>query len=124
MAKNRNRDAGHAWEREVINDLKSLYPDAVSSRAESRNLDNKQVDICYTGDYHIQCKNSITKPDYHKILKEMPNDKIQIILHKYTQKADKNFITKGKYAIMHYSDFKILIESLQHYENLVKNKEI
>lgn len=112
MAKNRNRTAGHNYELEVIKSLKHLYPDAVSSRSESKNLDNKQVDICYTGTYHIQCKNMTTKPDYHVILNEMPKDKVPIIFHKKTKKKEggTNFISQGEYVIMKAEDFIRLLE--------------
>ena len=108
---NKNRDRGNAYELTVIKKIKHLYPDAVSSRSESKNLDNKQVDICYTGQFHIQCKLMATKPDY-KILSEMPQDKIPVIFHRYARKSKKNFISEGEFAILRVEDFIKLLEQL------------
>ena len=110
---NKNRDRGNAYELQCIKKLKHLYPNAVSSRSESKNLDNKQVDICYTGKFHIQCKLMATKPDY-KILSEMPQDKIPVIFHKYSRKKEggKNFISEGEFAILRLEDFIKIMELL------------
>ena len=52
---NRNRTAGHDWEREVIKDLKDIgYSEAVSSRQASRETDNAGIDICKTDNLAIQ----------------------------------------------------------------------
>jgi lipopolysaccharide export system protein LptA len=112
MGTSRNRNAGHSFELEVIKDLKEWYPDAVSSRSESRNLDNQKVDICYTGDIHIQCKNTTIKPDYHKIINQMPSDKKRVIVHKLTKKVSKNFVKQGQYVIMKYEDFLDILKQL------------
>lgn len=109
---NKNRDRGNSYELSVIKRIRHIYPDAVSSRSESKNLDNKQVDICYTGNFHIQCKLMATKPDY-KILDEMPQDKIPVIFHKYTRKGKVNFITQGEYAILKLDDFINILEKLE-----------
>lgn len=100
---NRNRTAGHDWEREVIKDLKEMgYTDAVSSRQESRETDNAGIDICNTGDIAIQCKNTARNIDYHKINKSMNTDKHKVIIHKRTEKAGNKFMTKGRYVIFEY----------------------
>ena len=109
---NKNRDRGNAYELQCIKKLKHLYPNAVSSRSESKNLDNQQVDIVYTGEFYFQCKNMTTKPDYHIILNEMPQGKVPIILHKKTKKSEKNFISQGEYAILRAEDFIKLLEQL------------
>jgi len=93
----------------VIQKIKHLFPEAVSSRSESKNLDNKKVDICNTGDFYIQCKNTSSKVDYHKVISEMPKDKICLIAHKYTKKSNKNFVKQGEYIILKFEDFISLI---------------
>ena len=108
---NKNRDRGNKYELDVIKKIKHIYPDAVSSRSESKNLDNKQVDICYTGKFHIQCKLMSVKPDY-KILSEMPQDKTPVIFHKYSRKKEKNFISEGEFAILKLEDFIKIMELL------------
>lgn len=108
---NKNRDRGNNYELTVIKKIKHLYPEAVSSRSESKRLDNKQVDIVFTGGFHIQCKLMSTKPDY-KILDEMPQDKIPVIFHKYTRKGKTNFVSQGEYAILKLDDFIKIMELL------------
>ena len=100
---NRNRTAGHDWEREVIKNLKEIgYSDATSSRYSSRETDDAGIDICNTDNIAIQCKNTSKNVDYHKEIKNMNTDKKKIIVHKRTQKAGTNFAVKGKYAVVEY----------------------
>lgn len=113
MAANRNRTAGHNWEREVVTALKKIgFEDAVSSRYESKKADDAGVDIVGTGPFNIQCKNETKRPDYHKLITEMP-DGINIVCHKYTKKSQKGkFQCQGKYAIM---DYEMLLTFLEAY---------
>ena len=109
---NRNRTAGHNWEREVIKDLKKVgFKDTVSSRYESKKADDAGVDIVGTGAFNIQCKNESKRPDYHKLITEMPSG-INIVLHKYTKKTEKGkFGCQGKYAVMDYDTFLVLLDA-------------
>ena len=109
---NRNRTAGHNWEREVIKDLKkSGYKDAVSSRYESKKADDAGIDVVNTGPFNFQCKNETKRPDYHKLITEMPAG-INIVLHKYTKKTEKGkFGCQSKYAVMEYDTFLILLDA-------------
>ena len=109
---NRNRTAGHNWEREVIKDLKKIgYAKAVSSRYESKRADDAGIDIVGTDPFNIQCKNETKRPDYHKLITEMP-DGINIVCHKYTKKGDAGkFQCQGKYAIMDYETLVMLLDS-------------
>ena len=109
---NRNRTAGHNWEREVINDLKEIgYIEAVSSRQASREADNAGIDICNTGNIAIQCKNAAKNIDYHKINKSMNTGKNKIIVHKKTEKKNDRFIEQGRYAVVEYDFFMKLLAS-------------
>jgi hypothetical protein len=116
MAANRNKSSGNSWELQIIKDIKHIYPEAVSSRSESRNMDNKKVDVCFTKDVYIQAKCLATKADYPTILEEMPKEKgkTNVVIHKYTRKSKKNFTTQGKYAIMKYEDFIAILEKLNN----------
>lgn len=109
---NRNRTAGHNWEREVVNDLKKIgYKEAVSSRYESKKADDAGIDIVGTGPFNFQCKNETKRPDYHKLITEMPAG-INIVLHKYTKKTEKGkFVGQGKYAVMDYETFIMFLET-------------
>lgn len=117
---NRNRSAGHNFERSIVNELKEIGYDVVTARAESRNMDNLKVDIfsplgrihnnLRMLPYYVQCKNTKNRPDYHKLLNEMPNDRTPIVFHRQTHKANTRFVTDGDYVIMKKEDFYKLIK--------------
>ena len=117
----RNRAAGHGYELKIIKELKELVPvfkDAVSSRSESRNLDDKGVDIANTPGYSVQCKNSKTNPNYVELLNDLNNvgslrGTIKVILHKKTKKAKANFIPVGEYALLTKQDFYNLVRLVE-----------
>ena len=104
---NRNRTAGHAYELQIVNELKEMGYDAVTSRAESRNLDNKGVDIVTDFPFHIQCKNSANNPDYHKLHESdlLPEDKPFAVFHKKTERKGNVFRKQGEYVILKKEDF-------------------
>lgn len=113
-----NRTAGNNYERQIVNELKQLgFPEAVTARSESKNLDDQGVDICNTPGYHFQCKNSKTNPKYTELLAAMPTtlytkDDVYfpVILHKKTKKAGTKFIPQGEFAILKKEDFyKLLV---------------
>ena len=104
---NRNRDAGHKYEREVLKKLKPLFPDIDTSRNESRKLDALGVDFCNTRPFNFQCKLSINKPSYD-VLERMPEGK-SVVIHGHVVKAAKNFIKKEDYVIMKLETFIDLI---------------
>ncbi len=116
----RNRTAGHNWERECIKDLKVVFPSAISSRMESKRADDAGKDICNTGDFDFQCKNTAKKLDYDEVLDDIETDGIKVILHKLTEKKGNRFIVKDKYAIMKYEDFIDLLINM----DLVMNPSI
>jgi Holliday junction resolvase len=104
MASNRNRTAGNNFERKVVNELKELgFEDVVTSRAESRNMDNAGVDI-FGKDlpYHIQCKNSKTWQNLHELITsdKLPEDKPLVVFQRKTRKANTRFVTEGDYVSM------------------------
>jgi hypothetical protein len=111
----RNRNAGHAWERECV-DLFSAegFEELCTSRAENRHRDNEKVDITRKNEivngrfeYNAQCKTCTKAIPYPKLLAEMPQgEEVNVILHKQTEKSEKGrFITRGKYAILELNDF-------------------
>jgi hypothetical protein len=116
-----NRVAGHNFDRWLVNLVKDegLYPDAVSSRSESRRRDDQKVDLCYTGNMNFQCKLSNTKVDYVKVLGEMPVEegRFNIIVEKKTKKSPNGrFMEEGKYVHM---DFKSFLTILKEYEKSI-----
>ena len=115
----RNRTAGHGWELNCIKQIKDIYPDAVSSRSESRRRDDQKVDLCYTGDFNIQCKNVATRCNYVEILESMPKEegRINVIFEKKTRKsANGRFMEEGRYVHLNMNDF---IKLIRRYEGIV-----
>ena len=103
---NNNRRRGNKWELDCIAILKELFPNAVSSRAESRMRDAAKVDICYTGEFNFQCKNLSKRVNYEEILAEMPDEgQINVILSKLTEKKGKRFYEKGRFVMLDMMDF-------------------
>ena len=100
---NRNRTAGHAYERKTLAKLKPIFPDIVTARSESRRLDDSGVDFAFTDDYNFQCKLSITKPSYD-VLERMPEGK-NVVIHGNVKKAGKNFVLQEEYVIMKLDTF-------------------
>ena len=120
MGSSRNRVAGHNLERLIVKELKELGYDAVTARAESRNMDNRGIDI-FSPPYcsnplpvHIQCKNTVINPHYEDLLTSelLPDDKPTVIVHRKTKKANSRFVTQGDYIIMKKNDFYNLIKKL------------
>lgn len=118
MGSSRNRVAGHNLERLIVKELKELGYDAVTARAESRNMDNRGIDI-FSPPYcsnplpvHIQCKNTVINPHYEDLLTSelLPNDKPTVVVHRKTKKANTRFVTQGEYVLMKKSDFYNLIK--------------
>lgn len=112
----RSRVAGHSYERQIVKELKELgFKNAVSSRSESKNLDDKGVDVANTPGYSVQCKNSKTNPNYVELLNDLNTivslrGTVKVILHKKTKKAKANFIPVGEYALLTKQDFYNLLK--------------
>jgi len=118
---NRNRSAGHTWERLCINLLKTIsyFKNIVSSRSESVNRDAQKVDIMNKDEdengrllFDIQCKTTCNSVNYHKIMSEMVIKKIPLILHRKTKKQGKSFYKEEDYAILKMEDFIRLLKQI------------
>ena len=83
-----SRAKGHAYELQIVNRLKELGYDAVTSRSESKRMDDLGVDIIDNTDFYIQCKAvEKLKPSLHDILDRMPTDKVPVVYHKRNNKG-------------------------------------
>ena len=83
-----SRAKGHAYELQIVNRLKELGYDAVTSRSESKRMDDLGVDIIDNTDFYIQCKAvEKLKPSLHDILARMPTDKVPVVYHKRNNKS-------------------------------------
>lgn len=105
---NRNRDAGHKFELDILSKLKDLFPGILTSRNESRTKDAQKIDFCNTDAYQFQAKLTKNFPGVD-ILDQMPEGK-NIIIWGKTEKAKTNFVKKGEYVIMKFETFKELIK--------------
>jgi len=97
----KSRRKGHNFELETITKLKEFFPNCVSSRSESKRLDDSGVDIAFTNGFNVQCKNTATAPNFHTLLKSMPKTGMNLVFHKRT--------FKGVTVTMSEEDFLILL---------------
>ena len=85
-----SRAKGNNYEVKLCNELKEFFPDVVTSRSESKRLDDQGVDFCYTGIFNIQAK-AVEKlrGGHHEILKRMPppHTGVNVIFHKRNNKG-------------------------------------
>ena len=83
-----SRKKGHGFELSTIDKFKALGWECVSSRSESKRLDDAKVDLCYTDPFQVQCKAVETAPNMHTLLKSMPqNEKLNVVFHKRNHKG-------------------------------------
>lgn len=114
-----SRQRGNTYERKIVNELKDLgFKDVITSRAESRNMDAKKVDVFGKSlPVNIQCKNTkdnFKVADYYIENEEIfPDDKPLVIFHKKTKKANTKFITQGEYVYMKKSTFYDLLKHVE-----------
>lgn len=83
MAGNRNRTAGHNFERFVCAAYKLMGFNARTSRYASREKDDELVDLVGTEPFNVQCKFTKNAPNMHELLKQMPKDlNHNVVYHK------------------------------------------
>lgn len=115
---NRNRTAGNNFERETVNDLKELgFEGMVTSRSESRNMDNSGVDVFDTsGEFPFYIQNKVYK-SYPK-LDELINgevvrkDKPMLVFHRKVTKKGSRFYTDDDFVSMKKETFYNLLKQL------------
>ena len=102
MSSNRNRNAGHKWELDIVRILKEMGYEAVSSRAESRNADARGIDVISDYPFDIQAKCMVNTPKIHSILTETD---AEVIFWQRTEKKGKRFYANGEYAVIPLREF-------------------
>lgn len=130
MKKNNSRARGNGYEVSIVNELKAIGYDAVTSRAESRNMDAKKVDIFSPEGsenplpINIQCKNTkenFKVGDYYEENKDIfPKGKPLVIFHKKTKKAKTNFLEQGQFVYLQKSDFLEILKQLKQLKKTQK----
>ena len=122
MKKRKNyREQGLRLERKVVNDLKKVVLDLdfKTSRAESKNLDNRGIDI-YVSDtqkfpYEIQCKKKLLKTKTKSIsidplLRLTENQRV--LITQLTNQKETNESTIGIFVTLDYNLWLELIEEI------------
>lgn len=127
MGGKRNRQAGHNFELEIAREFRELgFPHVVTTRSESRSRDDQKIDLMNKDEakngrfpFNVQVKNSTVHLRYAKILSELPSTPgvINVVIHKQTEKVNERFLPKGKYAILHLSDFLSMVRKLNQHES-------
>ena len=100
------RKKGHSYELQIRDWFKELgWKDAVSSRSESKNTDDKGIDLCYTPPFSVQAKAVEKLGSIHDILAKMPSDSnYNLVFHKRNR--------KGTIVAMSIEDFREILQML------------
>lgn len=110
MAYNKNRKAGHDWERQIVKDLSEIYDFPIwTSRQKDLVADSNGIDIVTENPNEIpfiqakvNSKKSFTIQEVFDHMK-IPPEKDKIILLRQREKRKNRFYTQGEYAIIPYS---------------------
>lgn len=102
---NRNRTAGIRAEQKIVRELKDLgFDNVVTTRAESKNMDDKGVDIIQTPGFtvelpcYLQIKKSINTPNLEDCIVIL--DKPMAVIHVKVKKKNTRFFEVGEYVYM------------------------
>ena len=102
MGGKRNRNAGIRYEQQICREINDLGFRAVTSRYESRSTDDRGIDIISDFPLAVQCKTSVSSPNFHKLLSET---EAEIVFWRKTEKRGARFMEAGEYVTMKKSDF-------------------
>ena len=94
------RSKGNSYERKIVRELREylLFPDAVTSRSESKRTDDKGIDIMYTDPFNFQLKAVERLGNIHKILNGMPNDNnYNVVIHKRNNQGEVVSMSKDDF---------------------------
>lgn len=96
------RRKGLNFELSVMHKFREFYPACLTSRNESKRMDDAGVDLCGTGKFQVQCKNTEKAPNMHELLSSMPAG-VNLVFHKRTR--------QGVTVTMMEDDFFMLLQS-------------
>ena len=91
-AAKKSKAKGSQWEYDLVKMFKEIgYEDCITSRGESKNLDNSKIDIVSESlPFYCQAKNLANTPSYFKISDECPlKDKPFVICWKKSDEQNK-----------------------------------
>jgi len=80
---------GHAFERKMAEWWRTQgFEKCLTSRFESKLLDDKKVDLTNTGPFYCQCKAVENLGSIHKVLSEMPKEeKYNLVFHQRSRQG-------------------------------------
>uniref|UniRef100_A0A6M3IK78 Restriction endonuclease n=1 Tax=viral metagenome TaxID=1070528 RepID=A0A6M3IK78_9ZZZZ len=106
----RNRQKGHDWERQVVNEFKALgFKDAMSSRAGDRFKDSQGIDILNVP-INVQCKRHHNFCSPVEPLKDMPlRGKVNVVFMKIDSVKQG---VKEEYAILTTDHFYFMLKGM------------
>lgn len=111
-----SRSRGNAYERRIAQELRELgFPGVVTSRSESKSMDNAKVDLIDT-EHKLKCllqlKLTQSTPNYFKIRKECPiKDAPFCIIWNKTKPTDSTYRSEGEVVILDKDFFYKLIQN-------------
>jgi DNA modification methylase len=91
MTKINGKKKGNAYECTKSKELKEFFgEDVITSRSESKNLDDQGVDLVHTDPFYFQLKAVESGINYHKVLKEMKQDPdhLNVVMHKRNRQGE------------------------------------
>lgn len=111
-----SRSRGNAYERRIAQELRDLgFPGVVTSRSESKRMDNAKVDLIDT-EHKLKCllqlKLTQATPNYFKIREECPiKDAPFCIIWNKTKQTDATYRSVGEAVILDKDFFYKLIQN-------------
>lgn len=111
-----SRSRGNAYERRIAQELRDLgFPGVVTSRSESKRMDNAKVDLIDT-EHKLKCllqlKLTQATPNYFKIREECPiKDTPFCIIWNKTKQTDATYRSIGEAVILDKDFFYKLIQN-------------
>lgn len=101
------KDKGNKYELAIASFFRNLgWTECVTSRSESKRLDDVGIDLCYTHPFNVQTKALERTPPYHVLLQTMPkkHDQINLVFHKRNN--------KGTVVVMDLDAFEHIVKQL------------
>jgi hypothetical protein len=82
------RKKGHAFELAVAERFrKAGFAECVTSRLESKRMDDLGVDLMHTEPFLVQCKAVERLGSVHDIIARMPESGVRVVFHKRNRKG-------------------------------------
>lgn len=112
------RKKGHEYERQVMHEFRELgFTECLTSRNESKRMDDLGVDLMHTGPWQVQLKAVERLGNLHKVLKAMPavTGKLNLVFHKRSRQGDTVTMRKEDF----YALVKLLPKDPRQFKSLL-----